>query len=428
MPNRTIAPPIKEPVDFTIVLPECDKYVLSNGIEVYSLNMGTEDTLLINWVFDAGSWYEKKKAVAAATNHLLKNGTKSKNAFELNEHFEYFGAYVNRSCYSESAEITLHSLTKHLHELIPVVAEMIQESVFPEEELAIFIQNSSQRLKVGLKKPDFVAGRLIDSYVFGEDHPYGKYNNLEDYAALTREDLVDFYESYYKKGTCVIFVAGKVPADLSIQLEKHFGSLPYSKFDTSHGGVKHLITPAPEKKHFIINEAESVQASIRIARLFPNRKHPDFQKVMVLNNVFGGFFGSRLSANIREDKGYTYGIYSYLMNLVENSGWIISTEAGREVSQATIDEVYKEMELLREEEVDEEELQMVKNFMIGTILGDLDGPFQVIGRWKNLVLNGLQPDYFYNAVETIRTVEAPELKELANKYLVPSEFYELVVI
>lgn len=428
MPNRTIAPPIKEPVDFTIVLPECDKYVLSNGIEVYSLNMGTEDTLLINWVFDAGSWYEKKKAVAAATNHLLKNGTKSKNAFELNEHFEYFGAYVNRSCYSESAEITLHSLTKHLHELIPVVAEMIQESVFPEEELAIFIQNSSQRLKVGLKKPDFVAGRLIDSYVFGEDHPYGKYNNLEDYAALTREDLVDFYESYYQKGTCVIFVAGKVPADLSIQLEKHFGSLPYSKFDLSHGGVKHALTPAPEKKHFIINEAESVQASIRIARLFPNRKHPDFQKVMVLNNVFGGFFGSRLSANIREDKGYTYGIYSYLMNLVETSGWIISTEAGREVSEATIDEVYKEMELLREEEVDEEELQMVKNFMIGTILGDLDGPFQVIARWKNLVLNGLQPDYFYDAVETIRTVEAPELKELANKYLLPSEFYELVVI
>lgn len=428
MLNRTIAPPIKEPIDFKIELPVCDKRVLKNGIEVYSLNMGTEDTLMINWVFDAGSWYEKKKSVAAATNFLLKNGTQSRNAFQLNEHFEYYGAYLNRSCYSESAEITLHTLNKHVKELIPVVAELLQESIFPDEELAIFIQNSSQRLKVGLRNADFVAGRLIDSYVFGEDHPYGKYNNLEDYAALTRQDVLSFYNDYYKNGTCVIFVAGKLPEGLFEQLETHFGSLPLGKFDRSHRGVVHVVKPFTEKKHFVTNDPDSVQASIRIARPFPNRKHPDFQKVMVLNNVFGGFFGSRLSANIREDKGYTYGIYSYLMNLIETSSWIVSTEAGREVSQATIDEVYNEMEILREEEVDEEELQMVKNYMIGSILGDLDGPFQVIGRWKNLVLNGLEPNYFYDAVETIRQVQAPELKELANKYLVPSDFYELVVV
>lgn len=428
MLNRTIAPPIKEPVDFSILLPNCEKYTLSNGVEVYSLNMGTEDTLMINWVFDAGSWYEKKKSVAAATNFLLKNGTHGKNAFQLNEHFEYFGAYLSRACYSESAEITLHTLNKHVNELLPVVTEMIEDSILPEEELALFIQNSSQRLQVGLRKADFVAGRLIDAYLFGEKHPYGKYTNLEDYAALTRTDIVSFYEQHYKKGGAVIFVAGKIPADLPAQLEKNFGHLNHQKFELGHNGIKHRLEPSSQKKYSVTNDAESVQASIRIARPFPNRKHPDFQKVMVLNNVFGGFFGSRLSANIREDKGYTYGIYSYLMNLVDTSAWIISTEAGKEVSQATIDEVYKEMEILREEEVDEEELQMVKNFMIGTILGDLDGPFQVIARWKNLVLNGLEPNYFIDAVETIRTVKAPELKDLANKYLLPSEFYELVVV
>ena len=177
-----------------------------------------------------------------------------------------------------------------------------------------------------------------------------------------------------------------------------------------------------------MNDTEGVQAAIRIARSFPNRHHPDFQKAMVLNSLFGGFFGSRLMANIREDKGYTYGIYSYLLNHINDSGWMVSTEAGRDVSEATITEIYNEMALLREEPVDDEELLMTRNYMIGTILGDLDGPFQVIGRWKNLVLNNLDESYFHNSLHIIRTVTTQELQELANKYLQPDQFYELVVI
>ena len=132
--------------------------------------------------------------------------------------------------------------------------------------------------------------------------------------------------------------------------------------------------------------------------------------------------------NIREDKGYTYGIYSYLMNHIHDGGWMISTEAGRDVSTATINEVYAEMKELREEIIDEEELRMTRNFMIGSILGELDGPFQVLSRWKNLVLNNLDENYFYSAINTIKTISAEELQHLAKKYLVPDEFYELVVI
>jgi predicted Zn-dependent peptidase len=122
MLNRTIAPIIKEPVDFKIELAPCEKTVLKNGVEVYSVNMGTEETLQISWVFYAGNWYEDKKIQAAATNHLLKNGTRTKNAFEINEHFEYYGAYMNRSCYTETSDITLHCLNKHIDKLLPVVA------------------------------------------------------------------------------------------------------------------------------------------------------------------------------------------------------------------------------------------------------------------------------------------------------------------
>ncbi|MCY7291959.1 MAG: insulinase family protein, partial [Ferruginibacter sp.] len=174
--------------------------------------------------------------------------------------------------------------------------------------------------------------------------------------------------------------------------------------------------------------AEGVQGAIRIARPFLNRHHPDFMKVSVLNTVFGGFFGSRLMSNIREDKGYTYGIHSYVQNHIHNSAWMISTEAGKDVCEATIEEIYKEMKLLREDLVDEEELMLVRNYLIGTILGDLDGPFQIMGRWKNLILNNLDGDYFYRSIETIKTISAEDLRDLAKKYLNPEDFYELVVI
>ena len=149
---------------------------------------------------------------------------------------------------------------------------------------------------------------------------------------------------------------------------------------------------------------------------------------MVLNTLFGGFFGSRLMSNIREDKGYTYGIHSYVQNHIGNTAWIISTEAGKDVCEAAITEVYKEMQLLQDELIDEEELLLVRNYMIGIILGDLDGPFQIIGRWKNIVLNNLDETYFYDSIKTIKTITAKELQELAKKYLQPENFYELVVI
>jgi zinc protease len=171
-----------------------------------------------------------------------------------------------------------------------------------------------------------------------------------------------------------------------------------------------------------------VQGAIRLARPFPDRKNPDFQKFLVLNTLFGGFFGSRLMSNIREDKGYTYGIYSYLQNHLEEAAWVISTEAGRTVCEDAIKEIYHEMQVLKEEKVDEEELQLVKNYMIGSTLGDLDGPFHIIARWKNIILNGFDEGYFYRGINTIKTITPEELMQLANKYFVAEEMYELVVI
>jgi predicted Zn-dependent peptidase len=432
MLNRSQAPPIKDAIEFNLHLKPYDKFVLDNGVEVFAINAGAQDVLQIELVFFAGNSYETQHTVAAATNHLLKNGTSTKTAFQINEHFEYYGAYCTRACYNETATVSLHTLSKHLPVLLPVMKEIITDAVFSEEELATFKQNSKQKLSVNLKKCEFVANRLIDAYLFGEQHPYGKYTKDEDYDALNTDVLKKYFQQYYVQGNCVIFVAGKLPDDIEQQLNINFGSLSLKKHVTITSGNERLAIDAPQldngDKKRIVNDETGLQGAIRIARPFPNRHHPDFQKVMVLNTVFGGFFGSRLMTNIREEKGYTYGIHSYVQNHVGPTAWMISTEAGKDVCDAAIQEIYKEMKILREELIDEEELLLVRNYLIGIILGDLDGPFHIIGRWKSILLNNLDEQYFYDSIQTIKNISAEELRELAVKYLQPEAFQELVVL
>jgi zinc protease len=426
MLNRTIAPPIKDAVHFNLQLKPYEHFTLDNGVPVYAVDGGVEDVLQLELVFYAGNWFEQQPLVASATNSMIKNGTAHKTAFEINEHFEYHGAFFNKSCYNETATLTLHTLNKHLTNLLPLMQELITEANYPEQELAIYKQNKKQSLLVSLKKSDFVAGRTLDTCVYGEEHPYGKRAKAEYYDALTVEALCQYYQQYYVNGQCAIFVAGKMPADIKQLLNAHFGQLalkaPVYKLPIWP------TSPAAERKVRLQVDANAVQGAIRIGRPAPSRNHPDFIKLLVLNNIFGGYFGSRLMSNIREDKGYTYGISSYLQNHMQETMLLVATETGVDVCQAAIDEVYKEMELLRTELVGEEEMSLVRNYMIGTILGDLDGPFHIIGRWKNIILNGLTETYFYNNMDAIKNTTAEEIRALAQKYLDPKDFYEVLAI
>ena len=427
MINRKIAPEIKDATAFDIKLRPYEKVTLDNGIPVYIIKSDEQDTLQLELVFPGGSWYETENLVASATNFLMKNGSGKLSALQINENIDYYGAYLNRTSHHEYATYTLHCLTKHFADLVPVLQEVLLDPVFPEEELAIFRQNMKQRLAVNLQKCDFVANRHIDRYLFGEFHPYGRVSSMEAYDALQAATMQAFYKQHYTYNNCKIFVAGNLPANMIEMLNEYFGK-------TKWNGEASIVRPeisimaAEEKKFRIFNDENGVQGAVRVARPFPNRYHPDFPKMLVLNTILGGYFGSRLMSNIREEKGYTYGIHSQLYNFRQSSAINIQTEAGRDVCEATIEEIYKELRTLQKEIVPEEELHLVRNFMIGSILGDLDGAFEVIQRWKNLILNGLDENYFYNNINTIKTITAEELHELAQEYLSPEDFYELVVI
>lgn len=428
MLDRTIEPQYQEPTSFNLHIENCDHAILDNGVPVYSVNGNSEEVIYLELVFDAGNWFDSKPLTAVATNQLLKAGTNTKSAFEWNEAFEFEGAYVNRSCQNETASIKLNCLARKLPKLLPLLREQITEAIFPEDEIKIYQQNSLQALSVNLEKADFLANRMIDKYIYGYEHPYGIYYNKEDYESIDRNLLLAYYEQYYKKGNCRIFAAGKLPNNFLELLNQTFGDLPIHFHPDSFAMMSHQLQPSDSTKLSLINNEESVQAAIRIGRPFIDRKHPDFADLSVLNTIFGGYFGSRLMSNIREEKGYTYGIYSYFQMHKAASAWIITTETKRNKKEETIDEIWKEADLLKTKLIDEEELNLVKNYLIGSILPTLDGSFQTIDRWKSYILNNLTEADFYHNLEAIKNISGKRIQQLANQYLNRDNFYEIDVI
>lgn len=428
MLNRTVAPPIHDPIEFDFSLPPIQKDQLSNGLPLYWLRAGTQEVAQIELVFPAGVWQEPRPAVAQATAALLKNGTPGKTAHELNEAFEQYGATLRVSAGDDWASVTLFTLTKHLPVLLPVMQELILHAAFPEDELRLYKQNASQRLLVSLRQCDFVANQRIDALLFGEAHPYGRFTKEATIAALTREQLVDFHRSQYDLSKAQIFAAGAIGEKEVALLDAFFGQTAV-EFPEKKAAEPQYSLPAPAARvQRIQNDENGVQVAIRIGRTFPNRHDPDFTPMVVLNTVLGGYFGSRLMSNIREEKGYTYGIYSSLQPMQHGGSLIIHTEAGRDVCEAAVVEVWKEMEILKAEAIPEDELRLVKNYLLGGLLGELDGPFQLLNRWKTLILNGFDSNRFDRNIEIYKTVDAATLQTLAQKYYDREAFYEVVVV
>ena len=425
--DRKIAPQIHDAIEFDYILPSINKEKLNNGLPFYWFNAGVQDVVQIDWVFPAGLWQEQKTAVAHTVAALLKNGTTKYNAEQINEALEFYGAQLKVAANNDYGTITLYSLTKHLPVLLPIVYEIITDAQFPEQEVELHKKNAIQKLLINLRQCEFVANRHIDALLFGEHHPYGRYTKKEDIEAITRQDLLQFYNAHFNIANMQIFMAGKMGSIEVKCMNDIFGnSSIYQQNFLQRNTFE--ISSSNEKAIRITNDINGVQGAVRIGRLFPDKQHPDFAPMVVLNTLFGGYFGSRLMSNIREDKGYTYGIYSSLVAEKNGGSLVVHTETGRDVAEKAIIEIYKEMELLCNEQAPDEELLLVKNYLLGGLLGDLDGPFSILRRWRSIILNGFTDEHFNNNINTYKTVSPEKLLQLAQKYFNKKDFFEVMVI
>jgi len=413
MLNRILSPQLKQPEK--VQIPEPVKIILPNGIPLFILNSGTQEVCKIEFLFGAGSLFESNPLVAAATNELIDEGTKNKSSVQVAEIFDFYGAYLQTECTSDWASVSLFTLNKFLTPTMELMREVITEPAFPEKELETFVVQGKQRLTVSEEKVDYLARRNFSTALFGSNHAYGFAKKMSDYDLVKPEQLASFHNQFYKNGVNAIIVAGYLTDEQQNNLITQLGQV-----DVKYAAVDFYKLPSPSpfvKQNLHIEKEGAVQNAIRIGRTMFNRTHADYPKFTVLNTILGGYFGSRLMSNIREDKGYTYGIGSGLASMQQSGYFYIATEVGADVCKAAINEINFEIEKLQQDLVPDDELNLVRNYLAGSFQRSIDGSFALADRYKSVLTYGLGSTYFYNYLSVLKTITSEELRTLAQQYL-----------
>ncbi len=419
--DRTLAPAFKQVEHIDILKAEC--HTLDNGIPLFFVDAGEQDLLRIELIFDNVAWNTAKPLQAFTVNALLQEGTSNYTASQLAEKFDYYGAFLQKDYSYDQSSVVLYTLTKHLSSVLPLLREILTDAIFPQAEIETFVRNQQQKLSVSLEKNDVLARRSFNQVLFGNTL-YGHAPLYTDYEKLKPSDLLDYYKKAYQPSNCTIIASGKVSEATLYSINATFGTA----WEESTAGVKNEFSFAPGSgsTHFL-ERPDALQSALRLGQLAINRIHPDFPALQVLNTIFGGYFGSRLMANIREDKGYTYGIGSGISSLKDAGYFFISTEVGADVCTAAMAEIEKEMKLLRTELISEGELALVRNYMLGSLLGSLENAFSHADKFKNTYFFGLDASYYERYAQTVRTISPQKLLELANTYLQFDKLEKVIV-
>ena len=417
---RTSAPPRGE-ID-GINLPKPEIFTLDNGIEVYLLSIGTEDMMKVDIAFEAGKVFEKQPLVSLFTSKCLIEGTKKFKAAEIAERVDFYGAHLNTFNTADNAQVSLYCLNKHLGSLLPVMQEVALQPVFPEEEVNTIVAKTREEFLIKLEKVDFLANQAFQTLAYGKDHPYCASVVAEDYDNLNSGLLKGFFGQHYFQGKIRIVVSGRVPENTDKLLNQYFGA------HQVYPQKNQVVVPPGQAtlgEHFILKE-NALQSAMQIGKPFINKLHPDYHKAKIMNTLFGGYFGSRLMTNIREDKGYTYGIRSVMLTMMQSGLFYITAQVGSEVTQKAVDEVFYEIKRLQTEPVEQEELDLVKNYLMGGFLRSADGPFALAELVKGVSEYNLGMDFYNSYLKTIKTITPEEIQHMAVKYLQPDSLIKVV--
>ncbi|MEY4987283.1 MAG: hypothetical protein RL567_1062 [Bacteroidota bacterium] len=420
MLNRTIAP-VTYPIEL-IKFPAITTTSLSNGIEMQSLSLGEQAVFKLEFTVAAGASAAEKAGIASLTSSLMKRGTKQRDATAIHQLFDFYGAFWDVQTNLDHATFVLYGLSKHLKSLLPYVLEIIQEATFPMEEFEKEIAIEVQKNKLNWQKTAFSASQLLRQQIF-EGDPYGRISTQESIESIQQKDLTNFHQQYWLGNMPQIFLSGKISQDELEAVRSTFEQL-----DTNPGKPPHAFIPSQvTAKVTQAYREEALQSSIRLGKLSMTRNNPDYFKFSVLNTLFGGFFGSRLQKNIREEKGFTYGISSSIVPMLRAGYWVVGTDVANENVAETCNEIRKEMRRLQVEKVGQDELELVKNYLMGSFTGELTQAFDIAEKIKVIQMENLPLDFYDQFQAQILACTTEDLLELANKYLDPTNLHEVIV-
>lgn len=423
MLNRSVQPPICQPDQLVVQVPE--RRVMPNGVPLNVLNVGSNDVVRIDWLMAGGRWQQTRPLQAVFTNRMLREGTRRYSAAEIAEKLDYYGAWLELSTTFEYSYITLYSLNRYLPRTLDVLESVIKEPVFPEKELGVVLANNAQQFLVNLSKVDFLARRALVRSVYGEQHPCGRLVEEADYQRIHPAVLKEFYDRYYHSGNCSIYLSGLVNEDCLRRIEQLFGTEPFGSGQLLADKKDYAASPAPGRRIFI-ERPDAMQSAVCMGMLSIGRKHPDYLKARVLMTLFGGYFGSRLMSNIREEKGYTYGISAGLEPCPGGGMMAITAETANEFVEPLIREIYVEIDKLQNDLVGKDELTMVQNYMLGDMCRSYESAFSLADAWMFIQVYGLSDTFFKDSLNAVKEVTPWEIRDLAAKYLCKESLKEVV--
>lgn len=417
--DRSVAPAINTTKKINFLLPEALK--LRNGIPVYSVCGGSQDILKLDFIFDAGVIYQTSPLIANATNALIKEGTKNFNSKEIAEGIDKYGAFIQNSCTYDKAQVTVFTLSKYLENVLQYVQEILLQPSFDINEFDTYVKNAFEKFKINNEKVSTISKKAFMPSIF-PSHPYGSIAKEEDYDNLSIDSIKSFYNNHYNFSNLYIIVAGNVLNEHINLLDKFFGNKTFDESTIKKEPSVNLNSP----NKIFLPKKNAMQSAIKIGKQIPNRLHKDYFNLQILNTILGGYFGSRLMKNIREDKGYTYGIGSGMVSLKEGGYFIISTEVGTDVTNDALKEIYKEIDLLQNEKVSSAELDLVKNYLLGSFLKSCDGCFKMAALFENIHPYGLSFDFYEKYLQTIEQIDSSTILKTAQKYLAKDSLTEVV--
>jgi zinc protease len=423
MTDRKIQPPLHIIDNFDF--PEPEPFRLDNGIPVYLFNYGNQDIIKIDFLFDAGSWQQSQPLTARFTSRMLSEGTENFSAFEIAEQLDSLGVALSNFAMKDTSLVSISSLNKHFAKILPLINEIINKPVFPQKELDIQKYYGKQMFIDDSLKVNELATRHFGNQLFGDAHPYGKMINVGDFDNVRAGELLSFHKQNFTATKCKIIVSGKFSSDVLSQLNDVFGKLTdQNTLEPKKNGFP-LISKETKMR---VEMPDAVQSALHVGKISIGKQHDDYFTLSIANTLLGGYFGSRLMKNIREDKGLTYGIYSSIVTFRHAAIFYISSEVDSGASSQALDEIYSELKKLRTEKVSVTELDLVKKYLTGHILRAFDGPFSTAERFKGLLEYGINfKDYYQKLIKTIHETDPADIIEIMQKYLNEDSMMELVV-
>jgi zinc protease len=416
MLNRTVAPAIQK--ISSIQLPVADITALPNGARLHCLSNFNQPVLKLEIVFKAGKWYEPAPGVSYFTSKLLLEGTRNYSAKQIADMIAYYGASLECNQGFDRATLTLYCLAKHLKSLLPLLKEIITEPTFPENEFLLLKKRTLQNISIEKQKNTYLATKRLTESIFGESHPYVAGLDESVIEGVTLAQLKAFFRNNFSLSGTEIFFSGAIQPSATEALIALLNEITQENLLPPDS--QHTLLYKPQS-HYLERD-DQLQTTVRMGSIWPQMQNDDFPELLLLNKLLGGYFGSRLMKNIREDKGFTYGIFSTVSAKEQATLFYIGTDVNYQNSGLTVTEIQKEIQILQNELVPEEELNAVRNYTIGKFINDTNNIFDQVDKYKSLVLNNLPITYYSDYLQRISQVSANRLIQLAQQYLAPETF------